>query len=86
MTYAPVHRGPAVCISAPHPNRRLRILIKILTLRLCSYINLFSCQISSYGLFSLRRLSGYEPVNGFWFYPCNISVQLKMALNLELLT
>ena len=33
---------------------------KILTLRLCSYINLFSCQISSYGLsLSLRRLSGY---------------------------
>jgi hypothetical protein len=30
----------------PHTNRRLRILIKILTLRLCSYINLFSCQIS----------------------------------------
>src|SRR5260221_1019500 len=30
-----------------YPNRRLRILIKILTLRLCSYINLFSCQISS---------------------------------------
>jgi hypothetical protein len=43
-----------------HPNRRLRILIKILTLRLCSYINLFSCQISSYGLsLSLRRLGGY---------------------------
>jgi hypothetical protein len=32
--------------SGLHPNRRLRILIKILTLRLCSYINLFSCQIS----------------------------------------
>jgi hypothetical protein len=33
---------------------------KNLTLRLCSYINLFSCQISSYGSVSLRRLSGYE--------------------------
>jgi hypothetical protein len=33
---------------------------KNLTLRLCSYINLFSCQISSYGSMSLRRLSGYE--------------------------
>jgi hypothetical protein len=33
---------------------------KNLTLRLCSYINLFSCQISSYGPMGLRRLSGYE--------------------------
>ena len=69
-----------------HPNRRLRILIKILTLRLCSYINLFSCQISSYGLLpSLRRLSGYGLITGFRFDPCGFHlatfIQLKMALN-----
>jgi hypothetical protein len=43
---------------------------KNLTLRLCSYINLFSCQISSYGLLlSLRRLSGYGLIHGFRFLP-----------------
>lgn len=56
-----------------HPNRRLRILIKILTLRLCSYINLFSCQISSYGLSSKpappERLWADH---GFRYYPCGL--------------
>src|SRR5258708_12626096 len=64
---------------------------KNLTLRLCSYINLFSCQISSYGLLlSLRRLSGYGLIHGFRFYPCGLSpcgfnlatiAQRKMELN-----
>jgi hypothetical protein len=71
-----------------HPNRRLRILIKILTLRLCSYINLFSCQISSYGLLpNLRRLSGYGLMHGFRFYPCGLHLatiaQRKMELNAD---
>ena len=64
-----------------HPNRRLRILIKILTLRLCSYINLFSCQISSYGLLlSLRRLSGYGLS---WLPGISLAtfIQRKMELN-----
>ena len=64
-----------------HPNRRLRILIKILTLRLCSYINLFSCQISSYGLLpSLRRLSGYGLITASGI-TLAVFIQLKMVLN-----
>src|SRR5205807_9379652 len=54
---------------------------KNLSLRLCSYINLFSCQISSYGLLSLRRLSGYELVHGFRVLPLAAAAQRKMALN-----
>ena len=62
----------------PHPNRRLRILIKILTLRLCSYINLFSCQISSYGLsLSLRRLSGYGLITASGFVVSDVTLQLS---------
>ena len=66
---------------------------KNLTLRLCSYINLFSCQISSYGLLlSLRRLSGYGLIYGFRSYPCGLSpcgfnlaiiAQRKMELNAD---
>jgi hypothetical protein len=64
-----------------HPNRRLRILIKILTLRLCSYINLFSCQISSYGLsLSLHRLSGYGLIWASGFHLAAFA-QRKMELN-----
>ena|ERR1700731_1016803 len=63
---------------------------KNLTLRLCSYINLFSCQISSYGLsLNLRRLSGYGLILAsglaFWFSPSGFYlatiVQRKMELN-----
>ena len=64
---------------------------KNLTLRLCSYINLFSCQISSYGLSpSLRRLSGYERVlaSGFTLAGFHLAAftlqtiaQRKMELN-----
>jgi hypothetical protein len=71
---------------------------KNLTLRLCSYINLFSCQISSYGLsLSLRRLSGYGLIHGFRFWllgltlcglsPCGFYLatiaQRKMELNAD---
>ena len=54
---------------------------KNLTLRLCSYINLFSCQISSYGSSpSLRRLSGYGLIRASGFHLATF-IQLKMALN-----
>jgi hypothetical protein len=56
---------------------------KILTLRLCSYINLFSCQISSYGLsLSLRRLSGYGLI---WASGIHLAtfIQRKMELNVS---
>jgi hypothetical protein len=71
-----------------HPNRRLRILIKILTLRLCSYINLFSCQISSYGLsLSLRRLGGYGLIRASGFHLAALTLQpiaqRKMELNAD---
>ena len=59
---------------------------KNLTLRLCSYINLFSCQISSYGLLlSLRRLSGYGlswlPVLPLRAFTLQTIAQRKMELN-----
>jgi hypothetical protein len=61
---------------------------KNLTLRLCSYINLFSCQISSYGLLpNLRRLSGYglTSASGFALAGFHLAtiIQRKMELNAD---
>jgi hypothetical protein len=61
---------------------------KNLTLRLCSYINLFSCQISSYGLLpSLHRLGGYGlswlPVLPLRAFTLQTIAQRKMELNAD---
>jgi hypothetical protein len=65
----------------PPPQQTSKDTHKNLTLRLCSYINLFSCQISSYGLLlSLRRLSGYGLIWASGFHLAAL-IQLKMALD-----
>jgi hypothetical protein len=78
--------GPPFAFRPP-PQQTSKDTHKNFTLRLCSYINLFSCQISSYGLsVSLRRLSGYELImaSGVALTGRHLAthIQLKMALNI----
>jgi hypothetical protein len=51
--------------SGPHTSKTSKVLIKI-TLRLCSYINLFSCQISSSIFRSAAWAASFVPVIGTW--------------------
>jgi hypothetical protein len=72
--------GPPFAFRLP-PQQTSKDTHKNLTLRLCSYINLFSCQISRPSFAAWAAMG----CRGFRFYPCGhhlaAFIQLKMALN-----